>query len=101
MDMIAQEQGELAYLLDCKEKNSEECHEYEKTLHRVRAREKDPEKEKMLEKKMNVIKKEQGEILLALQPLFDQKFTQAAKEIPPVNEYNETLRQDVRLDFIF
>lgn len=101
MDMIAQEQGELAYLLDCKEKNSEECHEYEKTLHRVRAREKDPEKEKMLEKKMNVIKKEQGEILLALQPLFDQKFTQAAKEIPPGNEYNETLRQDVRLDFIF
>lgn len=101
MDMVAQEQGELAYLLDCKGKNSEEYHGHEKALHRARAWENDPEKEKMLEDKMKVIDKVQGEILLALQPLFAEKFDQAAHEIPPGREYNEDLRHYVRFDFIF
>lgn len=100
-EIIVTEQGELAHLLEWKERNTEKYSGYKREWEKLCAHEGDPVSIKILEEKMEMINKQQGEILIALQPLFHEIFDQVAEEIPPGIEYNDALRHDVRFDLIF
>lgn len=88
--------------MDCKEKNYETHTQYKKRWEWLRANEQESPEIQELEEKMKIIDTTQGQILLAMQPLFKEKFDQAAEDIPPGKEYNDDeLQQYVRFDFIF
>ncbi len=99
-EYISQEQWEIAYLLACTEKYSEQYNQIQKKLDDIFVHQNNPDSIPQLHQKITLINTIQDSLILALQPLFNQLYTKIADETDGWLWYNEELRTDVRLDLI-
>ena len=100
-DKIKEEQWEIAHILSCIEKNSQQHMQREKEREMLLAHKDDPEQIHHIQQKITMIENTQSNLLITLQALFNQVFDQVAEETQGGIGYNKELKGSVWFDLLF